>query len=78
MSEDEFDEIQSEADDIQASLNEASQHLMNATSCETKEDLKNNLVDAWASLKESLQYVEGLLLKAKVPHPKKWQPTWKP
>lgn len=45
MTDEEFEELQSEAGDLEGQLSEAQDHLSSITSCETKSDFKANLTE---------------------------------
>jgi hypothetical protein len=45
ITDEEFEDIQSEAGDLDGQLDEAKDHLSSATSCETRSDLRANLTE---------------------------------
>jgi len=45
MTNDEFEELQSEAGDLGCQLDEAKDHLSSVTSCETQSDFRANLTE---------------------------------
>lgn len=45
MTNDEFEELQSEAGDLEGQLDEAKDHLSSVTSCETQSDFRANLTE---------------------------------
>ena len=61
MTNEELEGLQSDANDIESSLNEASQHLMSATSCDSPRDFKANMLELRATLKSAIDDVNNLL-----------------
>lgn len=60
MTDDRFEEIQADAEDLNDSLDDALGHLSNVTSCETIDDLRGNLWSLRYKLRESLAEVDKL------------------
>lgn len=61
MTNEELEGLQSDANDIESSLNEAFQHLSSATSCDSARDFKANLLEFRATLKSAIDDVDNLL-----------------
>jgi len=64
MTQDEFEELQSEAGDLEDQLDEANAHLGSATSCETQSDFRANLNELRQTLTVLLAETTDLLKRA--------------
>lgn len=64
MTQDEFEELQSEAGDLDGQLDEAKDHLSCVTSCETQSDFRANLTELRQTLTELLAETTDLWQRA--------------